>query len=231
MKDGWRMTKVAMMNVFIVVDRKVIIVLILPVSGMMLLWQCEVGDVCKLGFTLRTFLGCAWGGSWKGKHEKTYHLHPFALHVDSLNIHFAHPLKINRNAKNPIDPDHPWPSRTPSLPGCSCEAGSVCHVQCKFEVSILFSLCPSAAWPLFGGIVDGHWILESCDLDLQHFFFNMHGFVFGTRPMVSLRHLMPDWVSNSSLPWLVTIWQAIQSDHCGATRGVRECTKLREVRK
>ena len=81
----------------------------------MLLWQCEVEDVCKLGFTLRTFLGCAWGGSWKGKHEKTYHLHPFALHVDSLNIHFAHPLKINRNAKNPIDPDHPWPSRTPSL--------------------------------------------------------------------------------------------------------------------
>ena len=68
----------AMMKVFIVVDRRVMIVLILPVSGMMLLWQCEVGDVCKLGFTLRTFLGCAWGGSWR----------------------------------NPIDPDHPWPSQT-----------------------------------------------------------------------------------------------------------------------
>ena len=105
---------------------------------------------------IEDFLGMCMGRFLKGKTwehmEKTYHLH-FMLTVWTFTS------RIPWNWPQRHKPDRPWASRTPSLiiltsPGCSCEAGYVYYVQCKFEVSVLFSFCPSAAW-LFDGIFDG----------------------------------------------------------------------------
>ena len=122
-------------------------------------WCCYDNAKSEMFASLDSHWGLSWGVHGAvpkrenmGTHGETYHLH-FMLTV------WRFTSRIPWNWPQRQKPDHPWASRTPSLiiltsPGCSCEAGYVYYVQCKFEVSVLFSYCPSAAW-LFDGIFDG----------------------------------------------------------------------------
>jgi len=89
---------------------------------------------------IEDFLGICMGRFLKGK---TWENLPFASICTSC-WQFEHSLResheIGRNARNPIDPDHPWPSRTPSL------IIPISRMQLWSRVCVSCPACPVQVW-------------------------------------------------------------------------------------
>ena len=250
----------AMMNVFIVVDLKVVksyeIFCDLFRVDFDLIWSCVSQVWCCYDNAkpeMFASLDSHWGLSWgvhvtvpKGKHGKTDE----KLTICISCWQFERSLQESPDP-DPIDPDHPWPSVTiPNHPFTN----HLWHLQdavvkqglcIMSRARLKFPLCSAfVPWLHVHCLITEFWkaVILICNTFLQYAWFcnwdAPNGF------FETLARLIPIFTDGL---WYVksfqlffanfammapTIWQASQSDkHRGATRGVRECTKLREVRK
>ena len=122
---------------------------------------------------IEDFLGLCMGrflenmGNGNGK---TCHLH-FMLTVWTFTS------RIPWNWPETRKPSRPWPSVTIRNHPFTNHPWHLQDVVVKqgmcimSRASLKFPFCSAFVPGLRGRIFDGHWILESCDLDLQHFFF------------------------------------------------------------
>ena len=106
-------------------------------------WCCYDNAKSKMFASLDSHWGLSWDVHGAVPEGKTWENLPFASICTSC-WQFEHSLRespeIGRNARNPIDPDHPWPSRTPSL------IIPISRMQLWSRVCVSCPACPVQVW-------------------------------------------------------------------------------------
>ena len=202
-------------------------------------WCCYDNAKSKMFASLDSHWGLSWDVHGAVPEGKTWENLPFASICTSC-WQFEHSLRespeIGRNARNPIDPDHPWPSRTPSL------IIPISRMQLWSRVCVSCPACPVQVWsfrfvqPVSLGCMTTVWWYSWWSLNFGKLW-SWFATLFLHLGRVQW-FLWDTWCQIDSYWYVKSLQlfftmigpQAIPSDqHCGATRGVRECTKLREV--